>query len=185
HDLPFLALGLVEAAEVGDETEVEADALAAAVADELAHPAVIVGEDAARPRLAHAVDDKAHCFLERARQRAVGGVSQVMAIAAELDVGLAEGAVQPEQHAEAGTLLADVQRGDERALGDLRHHGASELARQARQALEGEGPGRRRAVEELAELLAPARRHYPLGVGLEILADELHHAAGQIRLAVW
>ena len=59
HDLPFLALGLVEAGEIGDEAEIEADRFAAAMALHLADPAILQREDGRGAGLAHAVDDQA------------------------------------------------------------------------------------------------------------------------------
>jgi len=100
------------------------------------------------------------------------------------DVGAAEGAVEPEQRADAGALLALMQRGDQRALGALGHQRTVQLRRELEQRVQREGAGAAHLVEEAGEVFAPARRDRDLRIGGDVALQQRLHPRRGVRLAV-
>ena len=185
HDLPLLALGLVEAGKVGDEAEIEADRFAAAMALQLGEAAVLEREDGGGAGLAHAVDDEAGGIAEGRRPGSVGGMAEMVAVALHPgDLGLAEGAVEAEHGAEAGALLLMVQVGDQGALAALGHERTIEGGRELEQGIDAEGAGAAHLVEEAGEFLAPAGGEPDFGAFRDVALEQAFHPHSRVRLAV-
>ncbi len=186
HDLPFLALALVEAGEVGDEAEEEADRFAAAVALDLAQAAGLHPVQRRGAGLAHAVDHEAGRVAERAAPAAVGRVGEVVRIATRSgDPGLsAKGPVEAEQGAVAGPRLGERQFGDQHPLGPLGHQRAVERRPVPGEGGEVEGAARRAGLQEVAVFRPPGGGDHHLAGRRQVGREQPGHAGRRIRLAV-